>query len=608
MALKDDVEQLGKNQAALNKNVLYLKKQLTQLSARVGALEGAPQPSAPQEDTEPSQLGAEQPITARAPSEARREVSASSSGKETTKHWENVGFKAFGWVGFLLILLGLFYLYAYAREQGWLGPMGEIILGVCLSVGVLIGAELLRRRNYVRFSQLMTGGGLGLLYFTFFATYFFERYREALGMSLGVNAILLTTVIIVAVLLSLRHDSRLLAIFAFLLGYLSAILIYVDGGAGMVHAMMLYSLILSVGMAIILWIKNWPMAWLPLAGSYIIYAIFFIGEELSWRYGIDTHPLAPTALAYLAAFFLLFNALSLLLKDDELHIQHIVVSAINAGLAFLFSILLVYAYWDSWRGVVTILFAAFYLAMAAAAKRLELRNLFEALFVIAVAFLTMAVPIQADGYVVAIAWAIGGALLFSAGMRLPHLGLRVLGYALMLLSILDLFVVWFDGQYPQRALASLVVLAAMVSIGYSLAKRRPSESGAMLPIISLAGMFLLTLAILVEMIDRRGLLEGLSSDARGVILTLVWAIEAIALIIAGFRLRSGFARGFGIALFLVTVAKILIIDLDELESIYRVVVTILVGLIALVASFVYVKNKERIKALLEEGSDAGPDD
>ncbi|NJL43874.1 MAG: hypothetical protein HC945_00930 [Nitrosarchaeum sp.] len=78
-------------------------------------------------------------------------------------------------------------------------------------------------------------------------------------MTLWIDALLLTLVVGVAVYLSLVHDSLLMACGAFVLGYLSGFLVYVDGGVELVHAVMIYTLVLTIGMAYLLYRKNWQV-------------------------------------------------------------------------------------------------------------------------------------------------------------------------------------------------------------------------------------------------------------------------------------------------------------------------------------------------------------
>ncbi|MBR9693335.1 DUF2339 domain-containing protein [Candidatus Woesearchaeota archaeon] len=574
MAVADDMNKLGKNQVALDQSFKFLQKKVNALEKRVVVLEGG--------------NAYEEPV------EEKATVKAESS-KESSKPIENLGFKIFGGVGFMLILLGIFFLYRFAVDEGWIGIMGRIVLGIFFSLAILLAAEIIRGRGYAKFSQLLTGGGLALLYFTFFATYYFEQYREHLGMSLELNTILLTAVLIVAVLLSLRHDSMILAGTSFLFGYISAFLLSLADGAG--FTMLFYALLLSVGMAIVLWKKNWPLGAYPVIASYVLYAIFFVSERLL-RYSPDKSvpDVVVPGFIYLIAFWLLFSILSLVLKDDELHIQNILIAVANAFVFFGFGIALIWKYWHSWRGIFVIIIAGVYLIMAGIAKQRELKNLFETLFVLAVTFLTITIPVQLQGAWITVAWALEGLFLMRSSVNLKNKGLAVLSYVLIALATFR--VLFWDSHaldYGWRTFSFLAVIAAYFATVYF-----QDEDNAMKGLLLVGGTIVLTVFLAVEILDPKGLFTTWSENARMVLCSVAWAVESVVLIVAGFINRSKVFRVVGLVLFGIVIVKILLLDLGSLNDISRTIVTILVGIIALVASFVYVKNKDKIKAFLEE--------
>ncbi len=582
VGVADDMKKLGKNQLALHQSFEYLQKKVKALERRVATLEGRE----PEPEPEPVKKKVEQ-----------------TSVKETHKPIENLGFKIFGGVGFALILLGIFFLYRYAVDQGWIGILGRIVLGIVFSLVILGAAEVFRKKEYVKFSQLLTGGGLALLYFTFYATYAFREYREALGMTQTMNFVLLLVVMVVAVVLALRQDSMLLTCFAFLMGYLSPILIGIIAQSGNYHVLLIATLILSVGMAVILWKKNWPLGSFPVVISYLIYAFFF-AEERVLRYTQDgTAPdVVGPAFVYLLLFWLLFSVLSLVLKDDKNHIQNILISVGNAFAFFGFGLAMVWEYLHSWRGLFVILIAAAYLFMAGLAKRRELKNLFETLFVLAITFLTITIPVQLQGAWITAAWALEGVLLLKASAKLKHNGLAILGYLVLGIGTLRLLF-WDTWQldYGWRTFSFLVVIAALAGGAYVLSRSEIAGKDEMKGVLGVGAALVLTVMLGVEILDRNGMFTNWTSNARQVLCSIAWAVEAIILIIAGFLNRATAFRITGLLLFGLVLVKILIFDLGALNDISRTIVTIIVGIIALVGAFVYVKNKEKIKAFLEEG-------
>ena len=515
--------------------------------------------------------------------------------KETSRPSENLGFKIFGSIGFIFILLGLFYLYRYAVEQGWIGILERVVLGIMFSLAVLIAGEVFRRKEYLRFSQLITGGGIALLYFTIYSTYHFKEFREALDMSLGMNTVLLFFVMACAVFLALRENSLILTGFAFFLGYLAALL------TGEAHQMMISTLLLSVGLTVILWKRNWGIGIYPVIVSYLLYTIFFFNSRIIFSPDAIISPIVYYAIGYLICFFTLFTVLSILLKDEEDYIQNVVIMLINAFAAFVFGLSIVWEYWHSARGVFVILMSAMYLGMAYYSGQRKRKNMFRIFFVLCITFLTIAIPIQLEGSWVAFAWAIEGILLVQAGVRIENWQIRRLGYIVLGLAAIRSLLFDVHGlPFWERATSMVVVILALYGVQYLISKAKLRDDEKNLPtLFNIAGTFLLTISLAVEILDSEGLLAAFSGDVRIVILSVVWAVEAVVLIVVGFVNRSSSLRYLGLLLFGITVMKILIVDLSFIETIYRTIVTIIVGLIALGASFAYVKNKERIEELLK---------
>jgi hypothetical protein len=76
--------------------------------------------------------------------------------------------------------------------------------------------------------------------------------------------------------------------------------------------------------------------------------------------------------------------------------------------------------------------------------------------------------------------------------------------------------------------------------------------------------------------------------------SILWTLYAAALTAIGFAKRFSSVRRLGLALFLITAIKVLF-DVWSLGELYRIISFIVFGLIALTASFVYVKYKDRLK-------------
>jgi hypothetical protein len=80
---------------------------------------------------------------------------------------------------------------------------------------------------------------------------------------------------------------------------------------------------------------------------------------------------------------------------------------------------------------------------------------------------------------------------------------------------------------------------------------------------------------------------------RGGAVSVCWALFAFGLIIGGLRWRVRSLRYLGLGLFVVVVLKVFAVDLDYLESIYRIAAFGVLGVVLLLAAFVYLKQPRR---------------
>jgi uncharacterized membrane protein len=69
--------------------------------------------------------------------------------------------------------------------------------------------------------------------------------------------------------------------------------------------------------------------------------------------------------------------------------------------------------------------------------------------------------------------------------------------------------------------------------------------------------------------------------------SIAWAVFALGLIVAGMRIKQRFARYAGVALLVVTLGKLFLHDLSDLNELYRIGAFVGVAIILIAASFIY---------------------
>ena len=152
-----------------------------------------------------------------------------------------------------------------------------------------------------------------------------------------------------------------------------------------------------------------------------------------------------------------------------------------------------------------------------------------------------------------------------------------------------------------QVLTAAVVAGGMILVGYLMARApaAPQTAGRRRGPAALAG-FLAVLVILwggsLE-IDRafEALIAtntGRFADpalAKQVALSIFWSLFAVAAILAGFRFRTAGLRYFGLGLFAVTLLKVVLFDMSDVQTGYRVLSFLGLGLLLMGTSVLYGK-------------------
>jgi uncharacterized membrane protein len=199
----------------------------------------------------------------------------------------------------------------------------------------------------------------------------------------------------------------------------------------------------------------------------------------------------------------------------------------------------------------------------------------------ALAFITVAIPLQLDKQWITIGWALEGAALVWLFTRIPHRGIVVWAAALFAAVFVRLvFNPDVFGYHPPgvRAIFNwylytyLVAAAAFFAAAYWLPRAWKRSIG----IADAAGTVLLFVLLNIEIADYYSTGRTLtfnffsSSLAQELTYTMGWAVFAVAMLIAGILLHARAARVAALLLLLVTILKCFLHDLARLGGLYRV--------------------------------------
>ncbi|MGZ6988443.1 MAG: DUF2339 domain-containing protein, partial [Thermoanaerobaculia bacterium] len=204
----------------------------------------------------------------------------------------------------------------------------------------------------------------------------------------------------------------------------------------------------------------------------------------------------------------------------------------------------------------------------------------------ALAFVTVAIPLQFEREWLTLGWALLGAALAWLYGRIPHRGLVMWSGGLFLAAFIRLALNPAVFTYHARADAPILnwylavygVAAAAFFLGARLLRRADHGSGATLlaDLLPAGGVALLFVLVNLEIADFFAAggapsFNVLSSSlAEGLAYTLSWAVFAIVLLVVSIAARNQRGRIAAVVLLVVTILKCFLHDLSQLGGLYRV--------------------------------------
>lgn len=219
--------------------------------------------------------------------------------------------------------------------------------------------------------------------------------------------------------------------------------------------------------------------------------------------------------------------------------------------------------------------------------------------------LTVLAPLMLTAHWITLTWVLQAALLFTLGMKIE----KTRGWGLLALMLAFYRLAYFDYKFytslfyyttytNTTMLQRLPVLlaAVVVALGIGLAYEKMPNASLLErrigPVLVAGANFALLVGLMRETsiyyYVQRALEPYLELWAReSATHTIIMVVHGLTLIMAGIAGKLSFVRKMGILLLLASVAKILLIDLTGLETVWRIVVFLATGTVLVTASYLY---------------------
>lgn len=510
-------------------------------------------------------------------------------------------------IGMAAIILGMAYFLKYAIDNEWIGEAGRVMVGVLTGLGFVAWGESLQRKGMRGYAVTVLGGGVAILYFSIFAAFSFYRLLDQ------TPALLLMVLITAAtVVMSVRYDSKTIAIFATVGGFLTPALL--STGKDNQTGLFTYILFLDLGVLALAYFRNWRV--LNLLAFCFTQAIF-----AGWSINFYSVVKLWQTEFWLTVFFLLFAVMSFLYNITHQHkttFRDLSLIALNGACYFLWTYALLESRYSHYLGFYAVLMAAAYVGLGSVAYRRAQQDayLFLVFLGLGLTCLTVAIPIQLKQNWITIGWSVEAAVLTWVGFHLHSSKTRwaalsiaaLVAYRLLFLdsafnaALADDFTFLFN----RRGVAFAAGIAALFAMAYLYSQTREKLqdmerwlAGALFIGGNLLVLFFLTTEISgsFEAAYYRASDYQLKRDIRSrmqLSISGLWGLYSIVMVTLGILRRQRPLRLFAILLFAATILKVFLVDLSEMEKIYRIIASIGLGVLLLLVSMMYQRYRTQI--------------
>ncbi|MCL6566643.1 MAG: DUF2339 domain-containing protein [Acidobacteriia bacterium] len=507
-----------------------------------------------------------------------------------------IGGRLLNRIGIAALLLAAAFFLKLAYDNRWIGPAGQVAILLVCGAALLVWSQWLLRRGYPYFSEGIAGLGGAVLYL---ALYFGWSYHNLFGPGTAFTGMIPITITLLAI--AVGRDSQRIAVIALLGGFATPML--ASTGRDQQVTLFSYLTVLDAGLVALGWLRRWRSLELL---AFAATQIYFWG----WYNEFYTEEKLFRTAAFATLFFLLFSAIPFLRAQRERQFTRGPFLLVLAN-AFLFLIALRQMLWTEHRWMLTLAvlaLSALHLVISRmsppgeAGQPSPVRILYAGL---ALTFATLAIPIRLEGRWITLAWAIEGVVLIWSGFRTRLWLLRAAGLVLFALVAFRLFVFPIPAAtflLNARLLTWLFCAGCFAAAAYMARQEREQQEKrepALYAAVAAAANLLLLWTLSQEIWDVFGRMHrplGMETrQAQQMMLSLLWAVYGTVLVVVGFVRKLAGLRWQALALFGLTVIKVFLYDLSFLSRASRIFSFLVLGVVLLLASFLYARRQRRHK-------------
>ena len=515
-------------------------------------------------------------------------------------------------IGIVAIIFAIGYFLIYAFENNLIGPAERIIIGI-ISGLVLLFLGIYNSKKYPIFSQGFIGGGIAALYFTIFAAF---HYYEFIGQSVAFA--LLTLITISAAVISLRYKAWSIMLLGIVSAYITPFMIS-TGEYNDVFFLSYYA-VLNLGIFITSIFRKWRfLNYISFFATNLIF-VYWLGDRFIFFNDLRDKVIQFTlAEIFVNVYFITFFAVSIfynILKKKTMFKLDITLIILTAAVYFSQNYYIINSLYEDYLGLFTVLVALVYFATAYLTARMynAQKVVGGVLFGISLVFVTLAIPIQLDGNWITLSWAIEGLVLAYISFAYKYPKARIGAGIIMIITTLRLIAIDFSGItaiedadfLPMLNTNSIIFLLSVLSLfGYAyvykkfINKIENSFDKDVVFVTSIVSNILLIMLLMANagvFLERNAIFAGVENieNIIGFVHSAILIVYSMIVVTAGIIYKKKYLRVFALVVFIVAILKVFIFDISMIDTVYRILSFIVLGIVLISVSFMYQKFENAI--------------
>ena len=351
----------------------------------------------------------------------------------------------FVWIGIFAVMLGVGFFLKYSFENDLIDETGRVILGIIVGC-VFLGLGEYFNNKYEKYSHVLSGGGIGLLYLSLYGTLYYELI-DPLATLFFMGLVTATSL-----MLSIRYDSKGIAALGVIGGYGTPFFFgkIVEGFGGLV--LLNYLVVLNVGVLVLAYFKKWrDFLWVGFISTVLLMGIWLASPFY------DTSKIT-LAIAYLTVFWMIYTSAVLIFyyfnERTPRTSDMILLTLIGLQYAGVVYLLLIDMYGEkqSFFGLIPLLLAVAYTGISYVGASLRPRERTLTLFPMgmAILFITLIFPFEFEGKWLTVAWLVESSIIGFVALALRSQSLARCAMPVYLLGILFLFFDVFSSEMVRQ--------------------------------------------------------------------------------------------------------------------------------------------------------------